>query len=61
MIWVCNKCGGDNVEIMAWVNINSGKIEDITHAIRSRKTFCHDCKSDSGIKLGEKKISTTLF
>lgn len=40
---VCTKCGSINVQILAWVDIN-------TNEYRGERTWCEDCGSDEGVR-----------
>ena len=37
---VCSVCGCDNVQVVAWVNINSKRFTEFIH---SRNAWCPDC------------------
>ena len=37
---VCSVCGSDNVQVVAWVDINSKKFFEFLY---DRKAWCSDC------------------
>ena len=39
---VCSVCGGEEVQVMAWVDINSGRLTEIPD---KPSVWCDDCSS----------------
>ena len=50
--WCCKECGGTNVEVKSWVNINTNEV-DVTNGIYDEDTWCQDCEDHTGIMLKE--------
>lgn len=44
---VCIKCGSTNVQVLAWVDINSNEYRGEGSGGR---TWCEDCDSDEGVR-----------
>jgi len=42
IVWVCPKCGSDNVSILVWMDANSGK----TTAEGPDRRWCDDCQEE---------------
>lgn len=50
MKWVCSECGGDNVQVKAWINPNTDEIiESMGSEIED--TWCEDCEKHTGVEL----------
>lgn len=47
-IYVCDKCGSTNVQIMVWANPNTDKIIDDVTGI-NENMWCEDCEDHVGL------------
>ena len=50
---VCKQCKSDNVDVRAWVNINTNKFTD---DIDDTDPYCNDCCEDVDVELMEEVI-----
>lgn len=49
-IWVCNVCGGKNIEKKSWVDVNTHEfIEDAITEDDDGDIYCRDCYEYSGM------------
>lgn len=42
-ILVCNKCGGDNIQILAWVDANTNRYVS-EYGLTNDDRWCNDCE-----------------
>jgi len=47
---VCVSCGGDNVQIMAWVNPNGNVFIGMLEGDDNNDTWCEDCQDHTGVE-----------
>lgn len=42
---VCEKCGGKNIQVLAWVDANTHKYKGEGPCIDTDSNWCEDCKA----------------
>jgi hypothetical protein len=54
LLYVCAKCGSDNVQHAMWVNVNTNEVHDIFGSwCHGDNSWCEDCEEHT--QLVEKK------
>ncbi len=49
VIWVCKSCGSREVEILQWIDANTGKMTTEYEADSDEDTWCRTCEKHAGI------------
>lgn len=47
VMWVCERCGGDDIQTMMWVGVNTNEVFEQCHSWdRAEANYCETCRTD---------------
>ena len=49
--WICSNCGSDDVEIQAWININTNEVTSIGITNDEDDCWCNKCEDHYNLRL----------
>ena len=52
MTWICSECGGNNVQVKAWINPNTDEIVDLV-SDEIDECWCDDCEKHNLININK--------